>query len=337
MLESGEVKALPEELEKMQRPRKKKSSSKEASPKVNQTIKIIEEIEPEFTFQPDEKDSSTQSEDEEPTINQVVKIRFVSQKLKDFEASGKDLKSIPFFDVKQEDESSDVEFEIITYLDNDLALKPTQQSLESHQQTTEKVQPIVNQNQKPNEVLNQDEASFEDLPMPIEDQQPVLDNQKLIQIEQTHKVEESHKAEENKIVKNEIPENSIIQANTLQTIEEKHEESTTLKWSPRMKEPWKTLKPHQIERLKNKAKERSFQYESSKILNSNIDHPLNLILFSVPTDSNKTALYINSVRDHLVRSDQVQKDNLLKEYFRASSESDGYRKFVDYVIQTTPK
>lgn len=262
LLESGEIKALPEELEKMQRKRKTpvKQTTKYPKIEINEEPEVEQE---EMVFSPDEKESSSPSEGEEIVLNQVKSLTFTSQKIDKLKEKGEDLSQASLFSDSTDSQQSDTyDFEVITYLDNDL-VKPHDEEPLCPVDLPEKVE---------NEPLN---IENQDINLPVEN---------------------------------------------------------TIKWTPRMKEPWKTLKPEQIEKLKSRNNQ-EFQYEVSKILKSNFDNPLNLILFSLPTHGYKDGKFINAVRDHLVNDNQSTKNELLRRYFQAEKEGNT-EDFVNYVIET---
>ena len=128
--------------------------------------------------------------------------------------------------------------------------------------------------------------------------------------------------------------NQIITDNVQTVIPQiKEENQNVVKWTPRMAEPWKTLTPEQIEKLKLRN-EQPFQYEASRILSHNFNNPLNLILFSLKVDNSKIDKYVNAVRDHLANDDQPIIDELLKLYFQAIDSDDGADSLADFIIST---
>ena len=267
LLESGEIKALPEELEKMQR--KRKTPAKQSTPKIE--INEEPEFDPEeMNFSQDERETSSTSDGEEITLSQVKKLTFSSKKIRELKEKGEDL-SQKYFNYEPSDSqpSDTYEFEVMNYIDNDLDIHPPINSIENDEQIKD---------------------TF------IENEQEPI-----------------------------VGENIIIP-------EHVHETQSSLKWSPRMQEPWKTLTPEQIEKLKSKRNQ-PFEYEVSKILDSNFNNPLNLILFSVNVSNNKASQYINSVRDHLVNDDQNAKNELLRRYFQLEHTGE-VDDFVNYVIKT---
>lgn len=267
LLESGEIKALPEELEKMQR--KRKTPSKQSTPKIE--INEEPEFEPEeMNISQDENETSSTSDGEEITLSQVKKLTFSSKAIKELKEKGEDL-SQKYINYEPSDSqpSDTYEFEVMNYIDNDLDIHPPINSIENDEQIKD---------------------TF------IENEQEPI-----------------------------VGENIIIP-------EHVHETQSSLKWSPRMQEPWKTLTPEQIEKLRSKRNQ-PFEYEVSKILDSNFNNPLNLILFSVDVGNNKASQYINSVRDHLVNDDQNTKNELLRRYFQLEQTGE-VDDFADYVIKT---
>lgn len=267
LLESGEIKALPEELEKMQR--KRKTPAKQSTPKIE--INEEPEFDPEeINFSQDERETSSTSDGEEITLSQVKKLTFSSKEIRELKEKGEDL-SQKYFNYEPSDSqpSDTYEFEVMNYIDNDLDINPPINSIENDEQIKD---------------------TF------IENEQEPI-----------------------------VGENIIIH-------EHVHETQSSLKWTPRMQEPWKTLTPEQIEKLKSKRNQ-PFEYEVSKILDSNFNNPLNLILFSVNVSNNKASQYINSVRDHLVNDDQNTKNELLRRYFQLEHTGE-VDDFVNYVIKT---
>lgn len=279
LLESGEIKALPEEIEKMQRPRKRKAtSSKQVSKRPKVEISEEPEIEvDEMKLSSDDKESSSPSESEEITLSQVNKLAFTSKGLNEQETDSNQVSSR--VDSQDHQDIDSYQYEVITYLDNDLV--PPQDA---------DVAPQVN--------LVNDTEQIEKL--------PVISNEP----------------------------NQIITDNVQTVIPQiKEENQNVVKWTPRMAEPWKTLTPEQIEKLKLRN-EQPFQYEASRILSHNFNNPLNLILFSLKVDNSKIDKYVNAVRDHLANDDQPIIDELLKLYFQAIDSDDGADSLADYIIST---
>ncbi|KAH0788732.1 Myb-like DNA-binding domain containing protein [Histomonas meleagridis] len=141
-----------------------------------------------------------------------------------------------------------------------------------------------------------------------------------------------------------IPEPQTFDTNPLSTNVEMQDEEMPLKWSPRMKEPWKTRK-NQNDKIVFPAAASNlfenvngqcppFEYESSKILEANKDNMLNLVLFNLPLfDGTKKAHYINAVRKHLCRDNQSQKDQLVKAFFAVQGRSQAeIEYFADQII-----
>ena len=314
LLESGEVKALPEEIEKMQRPRKRKGTAKKEKEKKErrqkEKLKMFDDVEndEDIVLPPDEKDSNSEIDDEDAPFSKV-EYRVKKERGKKKKNSRKKR--------KKEEVDVEVEDEVIQ---SPLVVQNQeipQQQVENDQNPVEnEVKVDVEENVVAADTLNQKNVSD-------------LENEVISYLDLDHHIDTA------------TSEVSSSEIKPLESLVEKEIEviqipecPTKLKWTPRMKEPWKTLTSEQIERLKMKNKPRPFQYEASKIQNRNINNPLNLLLFSVPTDPDKTAKYINAVRDHLVNDDQVTKDKLLHDYFVASSSNIGFNDFVNYVIQT---
>lgn len=267
LLESGEVKALPEEIEKMQRSRKKKSgpsTEKHTAPKVKLSVEDTEQS-PSLIL-PEEKESSQSEDDEEVTLAQVKHLKLFSPKIEQLKNSNEaNLKTISFFPEPQmPPKIENTEFEILTYIDNDLPSKSEIAVL-------------------PQELEQEIDVSQI---MPEDVEEPVVD--------------------------------------------------APLKWSPRMKEPWKTLSPESIQKLKEKSKESHFEYEASKILRANSNNPLNLLLFSVPTSNEIRQDYMTALRTHLAYDDQNIKDDLVRRYFQIGHSLNS-ETFVNYVIETAPR
>ena len=83
-----------------------------------------------------------------------------------------------------------------------------------------------------------------------------------------------------------------------------------LKWSPRMKEPWKLLH--------NQPKKLSFVEDSylkdfSNLEEVNRDHPLNYILFSIPLGDDREE-YLLKIQKLMIDGEQEKLDLLLKRY-----------------------
>lgn len=268
LLESGEIKALPGELEKIQR--KRKTSTKQ-SPRPKIKINEEPEFEPdEPTFSQDEKETSSTSDSEEITLNQVKKITFSSKAIEKLKEKGEDLSQKTFFEDASDSSPSDsCEFEVITYLDNDL------QAVHSPIKLQENNEEIINK-------LDEDEK------------EPIIP-----------------------VISEDIPH--------------KQEPESSLKWTPRMQQPWKTLTPQQIEKLKSKRNQ-PFEYESSKILKSNLYNPLNLVLFSLNA-GNRSLQYASAIKEHLLNDDQSTKNELLRRYFHLKNDGE-IDDFVNYVIET---
>jgi hypothetical protein len=78
-------------------------------------------------------------------------------------------------------------------------------------------------------------------------------------------------------------------------------------------EPWKKC-AHGIAKFPSDG----FEFEAARILRTNKDSPLNLLLLSPPGGEEATDKYVNAVRSHLVRDSQAQKDGLLAAYFKVT-------------------
>jgi hypothetical protein len=108
----------------------------------------------------------------------------------------------------------------------------------------------------------------------------------------------------------------------------------TVKWSPRMKEPWLTLKGKS-----SRQSIETFEYEASKLLKANMESPLNMILFDPPGGATSTEEYFTAIKNHLMSDTQEEKDRLLCEYFKVrqapdSLQADLRKRFVEFVVQS---
>ena len=115
------------------------------------------------------------------------------------------------------------------------------------------------------------------------------------------------------------PASEVVEATaeTLQRIVE------PVQWTPRMKNPWETMKtsetisfPHDVDL----DKKPEFEYQCSQIMKNNCDSPLNLILFSFPAPKEMKHAYLNALRRRLADNDGSQMSNALNAFFRAKNE-----------------
>lgn len=108
-----------------------------------------------------------------------------------------------------------------------------------------------------------------------------------------------------------------------------------------MREPWKTRKsvrPEEVVVFPNTATaaDARFEYESARILRTNRDNQLNLILFSLPVPSSISGRYVNSVRRILSRGPQQLKTELVQRFFAvAGGSSEQISLFADDVIRSS--
>ena len=108
-------------------------------------------------------------------------------------------------------------------------------------------------------------------------------------------------------------------------------------------EPWKTRKHINTETIEfpNTATpadltDTCFEYESARILRTNKENPLNLILFSLPVSSDISAKYINSVRKILSHGSQPLKSQIVQRFFSISPcDHEQVSQFANDVIQSS--
>jgi hypothetical protein len=99
------------------------------------------------------------------------------------------------------------------------------------------------------------------------------------------------------------------------------------KWSPRMKQPWTTIK-NKTEPTNFPAVP-TFEYESDRILKENFAHPENLILLSGRIGGERGFAFSQAARRVLASRSQEEKELLVQEYFRTG----GTGNFIDQVIE----
>jgi hypothetical protein len=118
------------------------------------------------------------------------------------------------------------------------------------------------------------------------------------------------------------------------------------KWSPRAKHPWIGAAEHLHFPIHDRRPfdTPEFESQSARILRTNLENPLNLILLSFPAPKELSADYHKAVVRHLTLDTQSGKDSLLREYFETmrarptgADEQRAMRsEFAMKVVQTVP-
>ena len=125
--------------------------------------------------------------------------------------------------------------------------------------------------------------------------------------------------------------------------------ATGVKWSPRMREPWKAdINPDRDRVFPSSPigtyDTSHFEYESSKILRLNSENPLLMMMLSFPVPAEKRRVYINAVRTHLANDSEPAKARLITECFRTMDEmgdlppdqkGSAANRFIDMVIESS--
>ena len=264
LLDTGEITALPGELEQI-RHRKKKNEPEKAQTKKKQQKKVLLE---------DEEASEEEEiaiERRSPRKFEINSLTFFSSKLRRMMSKG--------IDVFSDDESMPL---------------PSENVSQEEEEKTEEV--IANTEEENIKSVITQEDNFQD-------------------------------AEEIA----ELPTENEIK------------EEEPIKWSSRMMEPWKTRKHINTETIEfpNTATpadltDTCFEYESARILRTNKENPLNLILFSLPVSSDISAKYINSVRKILSHGSQPLKSQIVQRFFSISPcDHEQVSQFANDVIQSS--
>lgn len=308
LLESGELTALPEEIEKMKRPRKNKTTPK---------MTVVPQIDEEEVIQLQDDNESTATDEEEEEIEEKKNI------------TPSEVESLVLFSTR-----------LNQYYEENGLEKLVSPTIPNEQEDDVLSSPIC----IPSEAMPSEINQVVSPPTPIV-------------AEQFDKTEELFDQGLSSPISIDFPDNNyIIEPEPEPTSSPppmEAQEEVVLKWHPRMKAPWRTLKNYKKPEVVEKPKQQNpavnvqpiFEYEASQILRCNKENPLNYILFGFPIQPSNGTAYINSVRSHLSMDSQKTKDQLIHDYFKCMNQCErvpNYRrqkisnKFVDKVIESSP-